>query len=412
MRASLACLRPALLLALASCGDAGGPSLRDADPLAPDADPLAPDASPYGPDSTPSTCGVCHHGDGCCPGGCDRGGDSDCPAPLGPRLVVADESGRVGIWDHADVLTNREADVLLVGPDGSLDGVPRGLAVHDNRLIVISDGAERPIAVYDDAWNATAGGLPDRRISIDDVGTRLGALHTSVADPAGNLWLLEATGRIVLVKGGALGTATGAAQFTHPWGQVESMTVAGDKLFAGQISGAGVLVWNDPLARSGAVSGADWTLSRDVASWAMTAGADRLYALASAGQETHLVAWSRLGELTAPRTPDLELVLSADSAVGDLAWHDGSLVAVIANGVDQNRVAIYDGASLGPGSAPGAEIRPGAADYLETSHLDRHGNLYVLDTDGVYVYRDALGTPTLAAKLTTFSRPTDFAVLE
>jgi hypothetical protein len=411
MRPPLPGLRVALLLAVVACGGSSEQSPPDAVPPGHDADPHAPDADSRQPDAAP-TCDLCRHGDGCCPDQCDRGGDSDCPAPLGPRLVVADESGRVGIWDHADTLTDREADVLLVGPGSGLGGVPRGLAVHDNRLIVITDGAEFPVVVYDDAWSATAGAAPDRRIAIADVGTRLGAIDTVYADPAGNLWLLEDAGRVVLVKGGALGTATGAAQFTHPWGQLESLTVAGGTLFAGQVSGAGVLVWNDPLARSGVVSGADWTLSRDVASWAMTAGGDRLYAFSSAGRETHLVAWNGLGGLAAPRAPDVELVLSTDNAVGDLGWRDGALIAVVANGVDENRIAIYDGATIGPASTPAPEVRPDAADYLEKAHVDRHGNLYVLDTDGVYVYRDARGTPTLAAKLTTFTRPTDFAVLE
>src|SRR5262245_50332520 len=169
MRASLTCLNLALLFVLVSCGDSGDQPRPDGNPQEADANPQGPDANPQGPDANPPTCDVCRHGDGCCPDGCDRGSDSDCPAPLGPRLVVAAESGRVGIWDHADVLTNREADVLLVGPDGGLDGVPRGLAVHENRLVVITDGAELPIAVYDDAWNATAGGRPDRRISVADV---------------------------------------------------------------------------------------------------------------------------------------------------------------------------------------------------------------------------------------------------
>jgi len=399
MQPRLACL----LVLLVSCGDSGNGTDPDGNP----------DGNPNDPDAPPTTCDVCHHGDGCCPDGCDRAGDSDCPAPLGPRLVVADESGRVGIWDHADTVTDREPDVLLAGADGGVDGVPRGLAVHENRLIVISDGAELPIAIFDDAWAATTGDVPDHRLSVADVGTRLGAIHTASADAAGNLWMLEGFGRVVLVKGGALGAATGAAQFTHPWHQMASMTVAGGKLFAGQISGAGVLVWNDPLTRSGEVSGADWTLSDAVASWAMTVGADHLYAFATAGQETHLVAWNGLASLAAPRAPDVELVISTDQAVGDLAWRGESLIAVVANGVNENRIAIFeDGAAVGPGSAPDTELRPEAADYLQKSYVDRFGNLYVLDTDGVYVYRDVFGTPALAAKLTTFSRPTDFVVIE
>src|SRR5215213_2388307 len=121
MRLHLGCVL--LLLLVASCGDSGNGT--------------GPDANPLDPDATPPTCDVCEHGDGCCPAGCERANDSDCPAPLGPRLVIADEDGRVGIWDHAGTLTDREPDAVLGGADGGLDGVPRGLAVHENRLIVV-----------------------------------------------------------------------------------------------------------------------------------------------------------------------------------------------------------------------------------------------------------------------------------
>jgi hypothetical protein len=227
----------------------------------------------------------------------------------------------------------------------------------------------------------------------------------------GNLWLLEGFGRVLLIKGGALGTPLGNAQFTHPWEQIASMTVAGGRLFAGQISGAGILVWDAAAARSGPQEASDWQLA-NLASWAMVAGGNRLYAL-DAGAHTRLAVWNDLDTLSAPRALDVLLEVSSTQAVGDLAWRDNALIALVANGVTENRLAIYaDSGALTPTSEPDTEVAPTAADYLQRSYLDRSGNLYILDTDGIYIYRDGLTDPTLVTKLTTFGSPVAFAVID
>jgi hypothetical protein len=367
-------LAPILLALLVSCGDSPG----GADPDA----AAASDAGP--PDAALQPCAVC------------------------PRLVVADATGGVGIWDLAGALTDRAPDAVLAG----IDGAPRGLAVHADRLIVISDGAERPVALFDGARALATGAAPGVQLTAAQVGTSgLDAVHAAHVDAGGNLWLLEGFGRVVLVKDAAGGAPTGSAQFTHPWMQLASMTVAGGKLFAGQISGGGILVWNDPLSRSGVVDGADWSLA-DVAAWALTAGGDRLFALGT-GPQTRLAVWDGVGALASPHGPDVELAISPAQAVGDLQWRDNALVAVVANGVTENRVAIFaDSTAVSPTSVPDGEVTPAAADYLQKSYLDSRGNLYVLDVDGIYIYRDALGAPALVTKLTTFGAPVDFAVVE
>jgi hypothetical protein len=189
------------------------------------------------------------------------------------------------------------------------------------------------------------------------------------------------------------------------------MAVAGGKLFAGQISGAGIVVWDDPTARSGAQTAPDWQLA-DVAAWGMTAGGDRLYALGT-GVQTRLAAWDGAASLAGTTPPDVELAVSSTQAVGDLAWRDGVLVAVVANGVTENRVAVFaDSAALTPATEPDQVVEPASADYLQRSYLDATGTLYVLDRDGVYVVRDALTAPVVVAKLTSFAQPVGFAVVE
>jgi hypothetical protein len=326
-----------------------------------------------------------------------------------PHLVIADTGGTVGLWALDTALTDRAPDVTLAG----LDGAPVAVAVRGDRLIVITDGAAFPIAIYDSASRATTGATPDVRIAAADAGVAsLTAIAEAQVDAAGNLWLLEGFGRVDLIKGGALGTPTGNAQFTHPWDQLAAMAVVGDKLFAGQISGAGIVVWDGAAARTGLQdAGPDWTLDMTVPAWALAVGGGRLYALAAEAQ-THLAVWTDAAALAAPRAPDLDVPMSATQAVGDLATSDGALVALIANGVDENRVAIYnDAAAMTPDSAPDHTVTPMGADYLKRAVLDASGRLFVRDTGGVYVYADALTAPAPVTKLTALAAPVGLAVI-
>lgn len=357
-------------------------------------------------------------------GGSNQGSDPDAPAgtadapvtppdgtpPAAPRLVIADAGGALGLWALDAPLTDRAPDVTLVG----LDGAPRAVVARGDRLIVVTDGADYPVAIYDNVSRATSGAGPDVLVSAADAGvSRLGAIHQALVDAAGNLWLLEGFGRVDLIRGGALGTPTGTAQFVHPWDQLAAITVIGDRLFAGQISGAGLVVWDGAAARSGLQDGGpDWQLA-DVAAWALVTGGDRLYALDASPPATHLAVWDDASALTAPHAADVVVSVSSAQAVGDLAWRDNALAMVIANGVTENRVAIFaDSAAVTPTSEPDHVVAPAAADYLQRSYLDASGRLFVLDTDGVYAYADVLTAPAPITKLTALATPVAMAVIE
>ena len=86
---------------------------------------------------------------------------------------------------------------------------------------------------------------------------------------------------------------------------------------------------------------------------------------------------------------------------------------MIANGVTENRVAIFtDAAAMTADTAPDHTVTPAAADYLKHAALDPSGQLFVLDTGGVYVYADALTAPTPVTELTALATPVAMAVVD
>ena len=83
---------------------------------------------------------------------------------------------------------------------------------------------------------------------------------TAAAD--GSVWVGAGPGVIAaLGDGGALtGASTARARFHHMWDQIGTGTYdpVGRRLIAGQISGAGALVFESARTRTGDVSSSDW----------------------------------------------------------------------------------------------------------------------------------------------------------
>jgi len=217
-----------------------------------------------------------------------------------------------------------------------------------------------------------------------------------------------------------------AAYFTHDWSQLPSFAydAEGKRLLGGQISGAGVVAWNDPAARSAGEYKPDWTLDKGTAAWWMQVAGGRLYATQSA-----VAIWKDLTNIHGSATPDVTLGESSgipDSYIPYMTvMRNVLLVSVNKPGSLSNirKVNLYrDAASLGGDRAPDQVLIDVDMRGPQKTYLDAAGTLYVLDGDSqwmskgqgcIYIYDHALDAPVLRARITTgLSWPRDFVVVE
>jgi hypothetical protein len=375
----------AFLIACGGSGGAGGDDPSGGDPDA-DVDPPGDDEPDAGSD--------------------DPAGDDDpdaTPPSSYPRLVVAAADG-VHIWDHAAALDAvRDPDATLVGVTGAL-----GLAVGADTLYVTSSSPAAALVRFAGASTLADGATPTGTLGAAAFGEPLGEAHTPLLFAGGDLWINTWNG-IHRVADAA--TATGStAYFTHPWHQIASMVVAGRRLLGGQISGAGVLVWNDAASRTGAVT-ADWTLSPEPVFHAAIAR-DRLY---GASYAPDVSIWNGISTVTAARAPDRVLRnVCGDGHVRYLTVTADDTLVVVHDGQVVKVCLFRDARTLADGAAPDAIAEDDGLRSTGTSS-DKAvlvgTRLFVLGRDGVAIFDDALGTPDLVALLPV-TAPTDLLVLQ
>jgi hypothetical protein len=359
-----------------------------------------------------STIVTCVDDDTCCPTACDGSTDNDCPPVTLPRLVVSDPDAGVLLWDNADEITSdAAADATL----GDLSGHALALALYGERLVVASSDGTYAFFIYDDIARIGDGASYDDRIGVDAVGgSALSQVGEMSADGEGNLWTVIYQGSIWLVREGAsLGSASpGQVEFMHPWSQINSMEldVAGNKLLGGQISGAGLIVWNDPTSDTGTGNENDWTLHVASAT-SMLIDSDRLYV--GCWNEPYLQIWNGISSITATAAPDATMAAGSNlDEVWDVFVRDNVLVAcVFTTGV--SKVNVYlDAGALDGETAPDFEIDDALLDWPRKAYLDANENLYVMDSDGILIFSNALSAPALVTEITAAADPSDFLVIE
>jgi hypothetical protein len=316
------------------------------------------------------------------------------------------------MWDHADEISSDEAaDVTL----GDLSGEALALALYEDRLVVASSDDTHAFFLYDDASRAEDGATYSDRIGVDAVGgDALWRVSEMSSDDDGNLWTVIYEGSIWLIREGAsLGSGSpGQVEFMHPWMQINSMVLdhAGNKLLGGQISGAGLIVWNDPLSATGTGNEHDWDLHGADATSMVIAG-DRMYV--GCWNEPFVQIWDAISSITATAAPDATM---AGGSNLDQVWHvsvrDNVLVACV-HDVSVSQVNIYlDAAALDGETAPDFEITDTLLNWPRKALLDANENLYVMHQDGMLIFSQALSSPSLAASLTAAGSPSDFVLIE
>lgn len=350
-------------------------------------------------------------------GAADAGSAPDTgAAALLPRLVVSSAQG-LSIWDRASQLTTvRPPDVSLAVGGGPADGVGP-LAAGAGRIFAGSTGPSGGVVVLEQAATLgrtatpleTLAGLRVSKLAV--AADRLYAMGT-VAACAG----LSCDGLRIIDGAGSFGAgASWRANLYHMWGQLPTFVVLGPnaRVFAGQISGAGLLAYSATATLTG-----DQTHSFQLdpgAYWAIATEGDRLFAGGdrTAGQ-SGVSIWSGANSATGTTSPTTILhsgLPPGQTFIADIAVRDDVLAVPLR---DQNSVLIYLNASQIRGDrAPDAVLSSAVLTAPTRVLFGTGGRLYVLDEDGVLIYEPGPVGWSMVAELTAgLSPPRDLTLVE
>ncbi len=406
----VATLAAVLVAAGCNCGNGG----------APDGGSAGGQATAGGSTAGGGTAGGATAGGATAGGGAAGGSAGGSNPALLPRLVVASRgtadggAAAVRIWDTANQLTSDvPAPVLL----GGIDAPPAALAASASNLFVVHE-ASAPAAPVLQRWAAPRGlangAGPSVRVTAGTFGALAGVDKIQL-DDIGSLWVLRSPGEVLRVDGVAVAgpDAGHAARFTHPFDQIFGFAFeqTNNRLFAGQVSGAGVLAWNLANTRAGDAGTPSFVLSSDSVA-TMEIGANRLFA---SFFQQGIKVWNTIGTASAPRAFDFELTTDAgvNASIRDVRVFADQLVVTMQPTPTTGRVLIYKGVNLlFATKQPEIVIEHPSLQGPKRSVLGRDGTLYVLDADGISIFGDALGTPTFKTELTGVGVPADLLLLE
>lgn len=381
---SIACIT--VLFTSSACGDTVGNPIAAADP---NADPGGPNAGTDG-------------------GATADGGGVTGPA-RDPMLAVASSTG-VHVWRNATTIAaDGPADVTIPGDATAIAATPTQLYFAENDAL-----GRFPIRRFDNPHAIAAGAAPSATTH------RTQRIRNLVPAPNDRLFAILAPWEIQTYVGASTftGTTVPVVTYAHQWQQTPSVAYdpVSDRVFAGQISGAGSLAWNQASMKTGMATH-DFQLD-DGAYWWMQIEGDRLYALgrqaASSPSPTQGISiWNGVSSLAGPAAPPIKVSTSYTifSFVSHFVVRDDVLVVADA---DQDRVQIYKNASAITGDrAPDFTITHPTLDRPFKVALDHRGRLYVKDDDGVLVFRDVTSAPTFIAELKTgLGVPADLTLVE
>jgi hypothetical protein len=318
------------------------------------------------------------------------GSGGGAPEPAGPsRLIVVGASGAM-IWDDAAALDADVApDVLL---SGELGGA-RALVVDDTRLAVVTD---TQLVVFDDAASLANDSAPAALLDLPELSPSLGVARAAV-DGEGDLWLTIDGAILRYPAFGSLGTGDlPLATFFHEWGQIASMTysAADDRLFAAQVSGAGILELGSAKTASGAVElESAWS---DASCWGTALADGALYCAQNSGAVSMWQDLSAAGPASATLTSGLDSPLELEVVRDTLLVLDQGAESVL----------LYQNASsLTSAAEPDVRIEDIGSPLR--ARLSQTDSLYLLTTRDIggessrtiMIYDDVFGSPQLRTEL-------------
>lgn len=334
-----------------------------------------------------------------------------CPAPNSgtrpvnyPRLIVA-QAGGIFIWDNIDEATgDPAADYTL----GGFSGNGLGLAVCGDRLIAGSDNTTNALYFYDGIEELSDTSTPAAVIGTDELTSgALSQIYGMNIDSGNNLWLVSSDniGSISLFANvpGITSSSTMKAQFSHNFQQIYSGVYdpVGVKLIGGQISGAGILVYDDPLNDTGAQT-EDWKLKDIAGIFCFALSGNSLYGCNLAN--SNILIWRNISGVSTTTEPDVTLN-SASNGIDDpmyISIYGNKLVVTNQDGPSNYNVKIFLNASTINGSSTAASTITDTDLVIPTKALlDMNDNLYVLMNGSILIFENATTAPSLKAKIDT-----------
>jgi len=380
-------------LATAACGDAEGEPIVTTANSSGSSGGGATTSSAGGGDASSSSAGGMGAGGMTGAGGSATGGGD--PA-VRPRLLVA-HAGGVAIWDRADELT---ADVMPDHDLGGFSGQGLALAADGDRLFAASSGNARSVYIYDgldalDGASTSPNGIPPS--SFNGAINEVWDLHVAGGD---NLVITssEDIGSTRMFPMASTLTTGGMspARFTHGFQQLRDAVYVPsvDRLFATQVSGAGLIAYDDASSATGDQD-LSWALEPGAFVWSAAFHQGDLYASAN----TELKIWRNIASISSTQAPDVVLDQAGSQLTGVLyfSFQGDTLVVTNKDNVEPKVQLFFNASTLSSGAAPDVTIPLNG--LPDDAVLDQTGHLYVRYDEQVLIFSDATTTPTFQASL-------------
>lgn len=340
--------------------------------------------------------------------------DAGSVPPRAARLVVADATG-LSVFEVEAIAegASPSPDVSIPLADGATD-----LARAGDRLFVAVGGGADSVVYFDEAWAMGAGATPSGSLPASAIGDPIAATRVNGLGIAGpDLWINAGLGGIHRFAGAAAGApaTSPTAIFDHMWDQLEGYAhhPGSDRLFAGQISGAGIQVYESVSGSSGEAT-PDFALDESCAAWSMEIAASRLVASCSPGGPGPMTIriWDDVASLAAPRAADV--VLEVDEGSGGLGIWDLLVAGDALYVATSSGLRVWRGfAALDAARVEDERVDVGSLRRLAyASDGTVFGLAPSLAGSTVTVIRDAATAPVVWATLSGFDAPGDVEILE
>jgi hypothetical protein len=344
-------------------------------------------------------------------------GAPDSGPPMVTRLFVTTQAG-VAIWNNPDAIAADVAPTTTLSDTSVASAKSRGMALLGKRLFVGATG--NPVIVaWDSADTVSGNAAPSVSLPSSAVTGINNVFDSIYVDPGTNtLWPVSFNnGAQVFINASTLNSsAFSRAQLTHSFQQLPGFAFdsASKRLFQGQISGAGMLAWNNADTKIGIFSTPDFTVVQNLAFWSIAIAQSRMYG-ASSTSPVSIAVWTNVGNVSAPTAP----AFSLSGAGSGLPANNGFIPHVaVTNDVlvvtlQGNLVNVYKNASTLAGqTVPTAAITTNVNQPKKTV-LSKSNKLYILDTEGVAIFKDVTTTPTFVAKVKMgLNAPKDIVLME
>ncbi len=275
-------------------------------------------------------------------------------------------------------------------------------------------GTSAGLLVFDGLRLATdAGHVPTGGASFG--GALAGSMSVTRGDGGVSLWTSAGSGEVIRIDQADrfTGPVQPTATYRHPFQQIFSNAYdpLGDRLYGGQVSGAGLIGWNQASRVAGDAGMHDFAVTTNNYGKVVVAGS-QLFAMQFAGT---VAVYNDVATLAGARTPiTLSVVSGSNASLRDITVSDGALVTVEYTGSGSAAVGterIYRNiAALTAPRAADTVVTHASLQTLRTARLGADGSLYVLDADGLSIFRPTSGGFTFATELS--GAWNDFTLIE